>query len=164
MTKRGAALEEIEDVYRRRLNAFVRTATAIVGDATVAEDVVHDAFVSAVRSRKDFRREGAVETWLWRVVVNTARSRRRKELQSAISSAPQFQPAQNGRSDSESGWLRKTVAALPERQRLALFLRYYADLDYAGIAAVLGVAPGTAAATLHSAHRAVRAYLEEVRA
>jgi RNA polymerase sigma factor (sigma-70 family) len=54
------------------------------------------------------------------------------------------------------------VAALPERQRLAVFLRYYADLDYRAIAQVLGIEVGTVSATLSSAHRALRRSLEEV--
>jgi RNA polymerase sigma factor (sigma-70 family) len=52
------------------------------------------------------------------------------------------------------------VAALPERQRQALFLRHYADLDYEQIAEVLGIARGTVSATLHAAHRALRETLE----
>jgi RNA polymerase sigma factor (sigma-70 family) len=53
------------------------------------------------------------------------------------------------------------VAELPERQRTVLFLRYYADLDYRAIAAALGIRPGTVAATLSAAHRAIRAQLED---
>ena len=54
------------------------------------------------------------------------------------------------------------VARLPERQRLVLFLRYYADLDYESIARVLAIRPGTVAATLHSAHASLRASFQEV--
>jgi len=57
--------------------------------------------------------------------------------------------------------VRAAVAALPERQRLALFLRYYADLDYAAIAAALGVRRGTVSATLNHAHKTLRAALDE---
>jgi RNA polymerase sigma factor (sigma-70 family) len=59
--------------------------------------------------------------------------------------------------------VRAAVAALPERQRLALFLRYYADLDYAAIAAILEIKEGTVGATLHAAHAALRAALEAER-
>jgi RNA polymerase sigma factor (sigma-70 family) len=58
--------------------------------------------------------------------------------------------------------LRGAIAALPERQRLALFLRHYADLDYESIAAVLGVRRGTVAATLHAARESLRQALTEV--
>ena len=53
------------------------------------------------------------------------------------------------------GELRSLVAGLPERQRTALFLRCYADLDYDAIAGVLGVRRGTVSALLQ-AHRSVR--------
>jgi DNA-directed RNA polymerase specialized sigma24 family protein len=61
-------------------------------------------------------------------------------------------------------WLevRAVIAALPERQRLVLFLRHYADLDYDTIAQVAGIERGTVAATLHAAHRKVRTAMTEV--
>ena len=69
--------------------------------------------------------------------------------------------ATNGHAES---WpeLRAAVAMLPERQRLAVFLRHYADLDYGQIAEVLGVERGTVAATLHAAHRTLRNRMSEV--
>jgi RNA polymerase sigma factor (sigma-70 family) len=59
--------------------------------------------------------------------------------------------------------IRARIAALPERQRLALFLRYYADLDYAAIGEALEIAPGTVAATLNAAHTRLAHELQEVR-
>ena len=59
--------------------------------------------------------------------------------------------------------IREAIAALPERQRTTLFLRHYADLDYDQIAAVLGVAHGTVAATLNAAHTKLRSVLGEVK-
>jgi DNA-directed RNA polymerase specialized sigma24 family protein len=52
---------------------------------------------------------------------------------------------------------------MPDRQRLVLFFRYYADLDYQAIAATLGITPGTVGATLNAAHAALRRSLEEAR-
>jgi len=60
--------------------------------------------------------------------------------------------------------LRARLAALPERQRLVVFLRYFADLGYAEIAQLLGIEVGTVSATLHAAHAALRSQLEEVTA
>ena len=59
--------------------------------------------------------------------------------------------------------LRVALARLPERQRTAVFLRYYADLEYAAIGEVLGIQTGTVSATLNAAHAALRSQLEEVR-
>jgi RNA polymerase sigma factor (sigma-70 family) len=53
------------------------------------------------------------------------------------------------------------LALLPERQRLALFLRYYADLDYRTIAETLDVAIGTVGVTLSTAQARLRELLEE---
>jgi DNA-directed RNA polymerase specialized sigma24 family protein len=55
------------------------------------------------------------------------------------------------------------LAERPERQRLAVFLRYFADLDHAAIAEALEMRPGTVAATPHAAHATLRRRLEEVR-
>jgi RNA polymerase sigma factor (sigma-70 family) len=55
----------------------------------------------------------------------------------------------------------KELAALPERQRLVIFLRYYADLDYTMIAAALGISTGTVGSTLNSAHQTLRRQLAE---
>jgi RNA polymerase sigma factor (sigma-70 family) len=48
------------------------------------------------------------------------------------------------------------VRNLPERQRVAVFLRYWADLDYRAIAEVLEVEVGTVSATLSAAHQSLR--------
>jgi RNA polymerase sigma factor (sigma-70 family) len=68
--------------------------------------------------------------------------------------------AANGQADESS--VRAWVAALPERQRLAVYLRYYADLDYRSIARALDVEVGTVSATLSSAHEALRRSMKEV--
>jgi RNA polymerase sigma factor (sigma-70 family) len=57
--------------------------------------------------------------------------------------------------------LRAAVATLPERQRLIVFLHYYADLDYATIADSLGIRTGTVGATLNAARAALRQVLKE---
>jgi RNA polymerase sigma-70 factor (ECF subfamily) len=157
---------EIEAVYRRGYGKFLRVAVAILRDEQLAEETVHDAFVRALRHRSSFSERGALEAWLWRIVVNEARRRRSIEqraplLPIATGANPSASVATtNGH--RESGALEAIIAALPERQRLALFLRYYADLEYEAIATALGIKPGTVAATLHAAHTALRRQLLEV--
>jgi RNA polymerase sigma factor (sigma-70 family) len=58
--------------------------------------------------------------------------------------------------------IRAWVVSLPERQKLAVFLRYYADLDYRTVASVLDVEVGTVSATLSAAHTSLRRSLKEV--
>jgi RNA polymerase sigma factor (sigma-70 family) len=100
-----------------------------------------------------------VEAWLWKAVVNSARNvRARSPL---VAEDLQGDAAAHETDNERRNAVRAAVAALPERQRHALFLRYYADLDYAAIAAALGVRRGTVSATLNHAHEALRAALGE---
>jgi RNA polymerase sigma-70 factor, ECF subfamily len=155
----GADLAEIESVYRERFDVFVRTAGAVLGDVEAGRDAVQEAFAAAVRKRSTFRGEAPLEAWLWRIVLNEARSGRRRRRVPAAEATASWNGSVLGAEDAA---LRLAVAALPERQRLAVFLRYYADLDHASIAAALGVQPGTVGATLNHAHATLRRHLEEV--
>jgi RNA polymerase sigma-70 factor (ECF subfamily) len=157
---------EIESIYRRRYGKFLRVAVAILRDEQLAEEAVHDAFVRALRHRGSFEAHGVLEAWLWRIVVNEARRRRSIEQRAQLLPEPLegswSAPAATTNGYRNSGSLAAIIAALPERQRIALFLRYYADLDYGAIATALGVKPGTVAASLHAAHAALRRQLLEV--
>jgi RNA polymerase sigma factor (sigma-70 family) len=152
---------EIERIYRMRLNEFVSLANAILHDEQAARDAVQDAFASALRRQPSFRHSD-LEGWLWRIVLNAARSARRRKLRSGErerreDTALFVSPAEA----SDAPELRDVLASLPERQRAAVFLRYYADLDYQTIATALNVRPGTVAAALHSAHAALRRDLKK---
>jgi RNA polymerase sigma factor (sigma-70 family) len=152
-----ALLDEIERIYRERYPVFLRVAASVAGNADAGNDAVQDGFADAVRSRRSYRGRGSLEAWIWRAVVNAARDRRRppqSELPADLVAGPG--------SDVESGALRRAISRLPERQRLAIFLRYFADLDQRSIAEALGIRPGTVAATLHAARESLRGSLEEV--
>jgi RNA polymerase sigma-70 factor (ECF subfamily) len=153
--RRDRMLEEIERVYRTGYPTYLRVACAITGSPDLGHDAVQDAFVRAIRGRGSFRARGPLEGWIWRIVVNAARDRR------APAAAPLVAETSIEPEESHSG-LRQAIARLPERQRLAVFLRYFADLDQASIAQALGVRPGTVAATLHAARETLRKSLEEV--
>jgi RNA polymerase sigma-70 factor (ECF subfamily) len=157
--RRGASLEELEALYRSRFDVFARVAAGVTGDSERARDAVQEAFAIAVRKRKSFRREGPLEAWVWRIVLNAARSDVRRSLPAVVYDEPALT---NGRPE-EDAELRVALARLPERQRTAVFLRYYADLDYAAIGEALEITTGTVAATLNAAHSALRIRLEEAR-
>lgn len=64
--------------------------------------------------------------------------------------------------DLSAGDLRRQPARLPERQRMVLFLRYYADMSNTEIATVLGIRSGTVGALLFQGKNALRTILDEV--
>jgi RNA polymerase sigma-70 factor, ECF subfamily len=156
----GATAGQLETLYRERFEHFARVASAISGDVDRGRDAVQTAFTIAVRERRSFRGSGPLEAWVWRIVVNEARRLGREPEAAPLDELPIA--AANGQQE-EAPRLRAWIAALPERQREALFLRYYADLDYRTIADVLGIEIGTVSATLSAAHQALRKKLEEVR-
>jgi RNA polymerase sigma factor (sigma-70 family) len=158
---RDRLLDEIESLYRDRFADFVGVAASIVGDRDGAREAVQEAFASILRGRRGYRGAGPLEAWVWRVVINAARKHRRRTRRET----PMEHVSENGRAlePRESSELAALVAALPERQRLVLFLRYYADLDYREIARILDVTTGTVSATLHAAHATLRGSSGEVR-
>jgi RNA polymerase sigma factor (sigma-70 family) len=157
---RDARLDEIESIYRQRFVDFARLAAAITADRELALEAVQDAFADVVRSRRRFRGTGPLEGYVWRAVVNAARKARRRSVVALPLDA--VAAGRNGDEPEAAGELIPLIALLPERQRLALFLRYYADLDYRRIAAALDVEVGTVSATLSNAHAALRRSLREV--
>ena len=161
MARSGPLFAELETVYRRRYRHFLRVATAILGDEASGHDAVQEGFSQALREQSSFRGDGPLEAWVWRLVVNAALADRRRRVARREASDAAEVPGANGQVPDDKG-VRAWVAALPERQRLAVYLRYYADLDYRAIAGVLGVQVGTVSATLSSAHQALRQSLQEV--
>jgi RNA polymerase sigma factor (sigma-70 family) len=158
--RKGATIEDLEAVYRLRFREFCRVAAAITGDEGNGADAVHEAFVRAITSRGSYRSDAPLEAWVWRIVTNAALSRRASS--SADDAAELGVAADAELVPTDDLGLRDWVKALPERQRLAIFLRYFSDLDYRGIALALDVEIGTISATLSAAHTSLRKMLKEV--
>jgi RNA polymerase sigma factor (sigma-70 family) len=156
--RKGATSSEIEEIYRERFRAFLLSATALLRDGDAALDAVQDGFAVALRRRRSFRRDGTLEAWLWRIVLNAARDQRRRRRREAVLERVETS------NDEAYSWdgMRAALLTLPERQRIVVFLRYYADLPYDRIAEILGVSTGTVAASLNAARSALRRDFEEV--
>jgi RNA polymerase sigma factor (sigma-70 family) len=146
---------EIESLYRAKFGQFERVARAITGDRDSALEAVQEGFADALRRSGQWAGRGSLEAWVWRCVVNRARKAWRRPLLEL--------PTDASRSDGshEESELVGRLAALPERQRLVVFLRYFADLDYREIGAALEIETGTVSATLHAAHASLRTGYEE---
>ena len=148
----------MERLYRQGYPRYVRVATAITREPEAAAEAVQEAFARALRHRRSFRGDAPLEAWLWRVVVNEAKRRAAAPVTVTTAVA---EPAANGMPPEQAA-VRALIAALPERQRLAVFLRYYADLDYRTIGEALEIETGTVSATLAAAHRSLRESIERV--
>src|SRR5438067_1872682 len=157
-----ATAEALSVLYHGGYHRFVRVAEAITGSVEDAQDAVQEGFASALRQLDRFEGRGSLEGWVWRCVINTARmSRRRSGRAEPWGDLPEIADLAATGSERPVRLLPQLVR-LPERQRLVLFLRYFADLPYEAIADALEISPGTVAATLNAAHRSLRRWLQEV--
>jgi RNA polymerase sigma factor (sigma-70 family) len=155
--RHGASEAAIEDVYRRRYAAFLRLGYALLGSRDLARDAVQETFATALRSRRSYRGDGSLDGWIWRTMLNTCRQEQRQRARLTDTEPPEA--ATNGHV-AEWPELRAAVAALPERERQAVFLRYYAGLTQHEAAEALGVRPGTVAAALNHARARLRTAVE----
>ena len=139
---------DLERLYHLRHEAFRRTLAAVAGSREAGDDALQEGFARALASLRQFRGEGTLEAWTWRICLNEAkgghRRRRTEPLDEGIP-APADEPVH----DAE---LRAAPRELPERRRQVVFLRHFADLSYDDIAAATGMRPGTVAATLSKAY------------
>ena len=145
---------QIESIYREEFRRFERVARAITGDRESSLDAVQEGFADALRHAGQWKGRGSLEGWLWQCVVNRARKARPSRPVAALL-------ADEAGSYEDDHGFGVRLAALPERQRLVVFLRYFAGLGYREIGTVLGIETGTVSATLHAAHASLRAGYEE---
>jgi RNA polymerase sigma-70 factor (sigma-E family) len=138
-------------------------------DRGVAEDVAQETMVRVWERWPAVRQAASPEAWAWRVALNltTSRFRRRAAERRAHDRLHDRQPVSGDQPDEADRLaVRAAVADLPERQRAALVLRYYADLPVAAVAEALGCAEGTVKSLTHQAVAALRRQLapEEIEA
>jgi RNA polymerase sigma-70 factor (ECF subfamily) len=154
MDERTRALERL---YRDRYVAFRNTLATVTGSYDSARDVVQETFVRAIRKRRDFRGEGSLEAWVWRIAFRTALEQKRVRHGGASTNGSLDPVLPEPELDPD---LAAAVRLLPPRKRLVVFLHYFADLSYAEIAAALAISEGTVAATLSQARTTLAAVLD----
>jgi RNA polymerase sigma factor (sigma-70 family) len=155
-------------VERHQQVAF-RTAYAVCGDATEAEDAAQEAFVKAYRALGRFRAGSPWRPWLLRIVANEARNRRRsagrrEHLALRVASlVPEPEPAPDAAVlvRDERAELTAALGRLEPPHREVVVLRHVLELSEAECAAVLGVRPGTVKSRLSRALDRLREDLGE---
>jgi RNA polymerase sigma-70 factor (ECF subfamily) len=129
-------------------------------DARVAEDITSEAFARALER---WERVSAMESpsgWTYRVGINLLRRQQRRRAVDPIAVAAAAASLAL-RDDEFDPDLWHAVGSLPTRMRLAIALRYVADLTEADVASAMGVTPGSASATLAAARRRLAERLRE---
>ena len=143
--------------------ALRRYARALTRDADLADDLVQDTLVRALRSQHLFN-GGELRSWLYTILTNLNRNRlrslARRPTITAIgdNDAPDASGPEAGGRDIE-----RALATLVEDQRTALLLVVLEGLSYRDVAEVQGVPIGTVMSRVARARLQIRAYLENDR-
>jgi RNA polymerase sigma-70 factor (ECF subfamily) len=141
------------------------------GDAAVAADVTQHVFLKLMESIEQFRGDSGFSTWLYRFVVNACIDTTRGSAARAQATDPAMfdtLPAEGSHEDTfavaqVAASVRAAVSSLSPKIRIAILLRYFEDLSYEEMAAVLKCSPGTVASRLSRGHQTLARTLGKFR-
>jgi RNA polymerase sigma-70 factor (ECF subfamily) len=157
------------------LSYFVR----MVRDQALAEDLTQEVFLRVYEARERYQPEARFTTWLYRIATNLAlnaiRDRRCEPLTCVVPEGDDGQAAPlerlaDGRPSVEQHMLeldreraiREAIESLPERQRAAVILHKYQEVDYRHIAQVLRVSESAVKSLLFRAYESLRVRLQRL--
>ena len=162
--------------YRRPIISFM---FRMVHNQAVAEELAQEVFLRVFRSRETYRAEARFSTWLYRIAtnlgVNHARDTRYErsaakvyldetdEETGSTPDVPDSTPIVESRMvrDERMQAIRDHVMALPERQRTAVLMHKYQDMDYRQIGEVLKLSESATKSLLFRAYQTLRDKLKD---
>ena len=145
--------ESVHEVYARLRPGLVRLAHLLTGSLDMAEDVVHDAFVSCSGR---WATVDVPDAYVRRAVTNHAHSALRRLGRDRDKSDRYGRRATVTLDIPELDETWEVLRCLPSRQRMAIVLRFYDDRSEAEIADLLGCRPGTVKSLIHRGLAKVR--------
>lgn len=145
--------EAFSDIVTQFSGLMLRTASMIVGDRDIAEDVVQDAFIQAWHHLPDLREAGALRPWLMRIVVNQCISFKRRLARSTAFVRQSLSEqetdmlariADDHKGRIEQDWdLAQAIEHLPSKQRVVIVLHYYNGMTLPEMARTLQTSENT---------------------
>jgi RNA polymerase sigma-70 factor, ECF subfamily len=147
----------------------------MVRDSATAEDLAQEVFLRVYRARKQYSPSAKFTTWLFRIATNLAlnsvRDNRHRQMDVSIDApveedeAPLQLPAREMRIDEHmierdrAEFIRQAISSLPEKQRVAVLLHKYEEMDYAEIAKILECSESALKSLLFRAYETLRVQL-----
>jgi RNA polymerase sigma-70 factor (ECF subfamily) len=136
------------------------------GDLAAADDALDEAFTRAYERWDRVARSASPAGWVWRTATNVVRRQhRRRAVEERLLRRTDRRHDATRTAEPPHGCvaddldLRAALLRLTPRQRTAVVLHHIADLPHAEVAAAMGIATGTVAATLHQARARLAAEL-----
>ncbi len=157
MAYKSCRPEDFEVFVTKHENKLYRTALAITGNVSDAEDVVQEAFLRAYEKAPDFESEEHEKAWLIRVTVNLCnsclRSPWRKRTEPLLDSYPAM--------DLKQHELLERILALPPKYRTVIHLFYYEGYSIKDISGLTGQKEATIRSHLTRARQKLKSVLKE---
>ena len=149
MSEPQARTSSMEELYRANAQRAGRLAYFLVGDKELAQDLVQEAFLKVFARWGNLRDPHSFAAYLNRTIVNLANKahRRRGVERRYLEKQPKVEAVAPQRDYETADELWRKLQSLPQRQRTAIVLRYYADLTEHQAAEAMGVSE-TAIASL----------------
>lgn len=147
-----------EYVFHLHLPAMLRVARTCVRTAEEAEEVVQETWMAVLSGIHRFQGRSSFKTWLFRILINRARSRGRREareLPPDLYATPPT-PEQHVLDGEMRGLLERAVASLPRLQRLVITLRDIEGWDAGEVCSTLKITAANQRVLLHRARMRVR--------
>jgi RNA polymerase sigma-70 factor (sigma-E family) len=158
------AIDPPAALYIAHYRSLVRLAVLLLSDVATAEEVVQDAFVAMHANWRRLRDSSKALSYLRQCVVNRTRSVLRHRMVVDRNAAPPPPDMPSAEQGAMALLERSAVVAalhgLPERQREALVLRYYAEFSEAQIASAMGISRGAVKSHTARGISALRGVLE----
>lgn len=158
------ALKLLIDNYQKRLYWQIRRIVIIHDDA---DDALQNTFIKAWQGLKKFNQESSLFTWLYRIATNEAlqilrqKSRQKnipyEDLSNFLSNTLASDPYFKG--DEIQKKFQQAILTLPEKQRIVFNMRYYDDISYEEMSAILETSEGALKASYHHAVKKIEEYL-----
>ena len=149
-------VEKAEETVKRNEDKLFRTALAIMGSKSDAEDIVQDVFVKLFEKQPNFESSEHETAWLIRVTVNLCKSRLRSHWHKKTVPLLETYPAQT----NEQQEILETVLALPSKYRTVIHLFYFEGYTTKEIAEITKQKESTVREQLTRARRLLKNFLE----
>ena len=155
----GRRATTFEVFYDANYASVARSLSLALQDPQLAEEATQEAFIRAYVSWRRVERMERPAGWVYVVAMRVAFRRRARATTHELVEATDANLADTVVARET---LRAAIEALPERQRTAVVLRYFADLPLADVAAAMGCALGTVKSTLHAALARLQIELDDL--
>lgn len=117
-----------EQIVSRHMDDIRRLAARLLGWPADTDDLVQDVFAAAWRHRRRFRADCSLKSWLFTITLNQCRTHRRRRMLWNRFLKKQTQAEAVPAEAPDFGPVRQAVAALPEKYRQVIVLKYLEDL------------------------------------